>query len=673
MPPRRDGPRPSRGGTRLAASLLPALLLLLGLSSVFLSRHDRGSFYRNWRHNELTANHLLVAANRSPAHNFLGFYRHTLNADGTPTFEVYNRFPLGSSLLIKSAISLVADDPSSQIFAARVLMLILFVGTAGLAYLCLCRLTSHRWVALGATSLAFSSGNLLYYSDAVSAETGTALFGVMLTFHGMVVFVQEGRFRQLLGKTCGALLLGWHVYALLLPFVVWGLACEIADTLSRRARLDGTLLRSRYAALGATAVMFGLIVLSFNFISEYRALSGETGVADLPSYRSMLRRLGWDETYAASQARYVAWPRLLRHQFHRLGNTSSPFVLSSYGDLLGVFRDRLRMVDIITGIGISCVCLVGLMFVRYKILWAALMLSGLCWAILIMPYTAIFNEHATVFYVGIPLFFYSLALLGVRRLSDGRLVVGLSVAALLIFVLSSFKMAQVGYDAEAAKFQKETLSDFTVIRRLTTGKVVFFPDKQYPPAFFYAGIPRYYLAGSIILFSGDRPNLTFADFVVLPERQAGTALLTPDNARFFLYDQPLYTRQLERMLKEAGTVVGRADAERGTVTIYRYTNRLYYVRNPRPEDAMSAQPAAGERRDAPFFLHFIPADEDDLPDFRKRYGFDNRDFFFHEYLVTGGEREIAKRNLPAYPITGMRTGQYVGEDRLWGVEVDFDG
>ena len=48
------------------------------------------------------------------------------------------------------------------------------------------------------------------------------LFGVMLTFHGMVVFVQEGRFRQLLVKTCVALLIGWHVYAFLLPFIALG-------------------------------------------------------------------------------------------------------------------------------------------------------------------------------------------------------------------------------------------------------------------------------------------------------------------------------------------------------------------------------------------------------------------------------------------------------------------
>lgn len=670
MPPRRDGPRPSWGGTRRASSLLPALLLLLGLSTVFLFRHDRSNFYRNWRHNELTANHLLLAVNRSPAHYFLGFYRHTLEADGTPAYDVYNRFPLGGYLLIKLAILPFADDLSSQLSAARILMLLFFVGTVGVAYLCLCRLTSHRWIALGATSLAFSSVFSLYYNDAVSTETGLDLFGVMLTFHGMVRFVQEGRFRQLLGKTCIALLLGWHVFGLLLPFVVWGLACEIADALSRRACLDVTLLRSRSVALGTTAVLFGLIVLSFNFSSEYLALSGEPGVTDLPSYQSMLRRLGRDEDYRAVQARYVAWPRFLRYQFHRIGGASLPFVLSAYVDTIGLKPTPWSMEGTVTGIGISCVCLVGLMFVRHKILWATLALSGFCWA-LPMRYSATFSEHDGVFYVGIPMVFYSLALLGVHRLSGDRLVVALSVAALLIFVLSSFKMARVGIDTEVVKFQKEIVADFEVIRRLTKGKVVFLPRKQLGRL--YDGIPRYYLAGSIILFPKDRPNLTFADFVLLRERQAGPALLTPDNKHFFLYDQVPYTKQLERILQGTGMFIGRAHAGMDTVTVYLYANRLYYVRDPHPEDAIPAQPpVAGGHRTAPFFLHFIPVDEDDLPDDRKRYGFENRDFFFNEYLVTGGERVIAMRNLPTYPIAGIRTGQYVGEDRLWGAEATFD-
>ena len=43
----------------------------------------------------------------------------------------------------------------------------------------------------------------------------------------MVVFVQERRFLQLLFKTCIALLLGWHVYSLLFPFVICGFLGEL--------------------------------------------------------------------------------------------------------------------------------------------------------------------------------------------------------------------------------------------------------------------------------------------------------------------------------------------------------------------------------------------------------------------------------------------------------------
>ena len=59
-----------------------------------------------------------------------------------------------------------------------------------------------------ATLLGFSSFHPLYYGDMVATEGLSDLFAVMLTFHAMVVFTQEGRFRQPVVKTCAALLLG---------------------------------------------------------------------------------------------------------------------------------------------------------------------------------------------------------------------------------------------------------------------------------------------------------------------------------------------------------------------------------------------------------------------------------------------------------------------------------
>ncbi len=114
-------------------------------------------------------------------------------------------------------------------------MLLLFSAAALLAFLSLARITSHRWTALAATLAAFSCYYMLLYGNAVGVEYSVDLFAVMLVFHGMVVFVQEGRFRQLLARTCVALLLGWRVYAFLLPFLILGLAHEAV-----RAWKDGT-------------------------------------------------------------------------------------------------------------------------------------------------------------------------------------------------------------------------------------------------------------------------------------------------------------------------------------------------------------------------------------------------------------------------------------------------
>ena len=114
------------------------------------------------------------------------------------------------------------SDFAAKLLAARVLMLLMFCGAALFAYLAIARIAGSRWIALAATLFAFSSLYTLYFADTVSGDTAMDLFGAALVFHGMVKFAQDGRFWQLLVKTCAALLLGWHVYALVLPFALWG-------------------------------------------------------------------------------------------------------------------------------------------------------------------------------------------------------------------------------------------------------------------------------------------------------------------------------------------------------------------------------------------------------------------------------------------------------------------
>ena len=73
--------------------------------------------------------------------------------------------------------------------------------------------------------------------------------------------------------------------------------------------------------------------------------------------------------------------------------------------------------------------------------------------------------------------------------------------------------------------------------------------------------------------------------------------------------------------------------------------------------------------DASFFLHIIPADLADLPaDLRER-SFDNLDFQFADYGARIDNKCVVERELPAYAIERIRTGQFVsGAGRVWGEE-----
>ena len=109
----------------------------------------------------------------------------------------------------------------------------------------------------------------------------------------------------------------------------------------------------------------------------------------------------------------------------------------------------------------------------------------------------------------------------------------------------------------------------------------------------------------------------------------------------------------------------RAGAERlaaAPFEVYRDGNRLVYAR----EGCDAADVAA------PFFLHVVPLDPADLPGERRESGFANLDFAFDEAGALAGGRCVAARELPAYRIASIRTGQWTsGEGELWSVEASF--
>ena len=117
------------------------------------------------------------------------------------------------------------------------------------------------------------------------------------------------------------------------------------------------------------------------------------------------------------------------------------------------------------------------------------------------------------------------------------------------------------------------------------------------------------------------------------------------------------------VLEELGSPLISSDFD---VYLDQGQNRLIYTR----EECVAADLSAL------FFLHFIPVEVDDLPDYRQQYGFDSTGFRFDDYRLPQHARCVAAYDLPDYAITGIRTGQYVERDdgsyqNFWEAEYHF--
>ena len=100
-------------------------------------------------------------------------------------------------------------------------------------------------------------------------------------------------------------------------------------------------------------------------------------------------------------------------------------------------------------------------------------------------------------------------------------------------------------------------------------------------------------------------------------------------------------------------------AARGLFAVYFAGGALIYLR----------EPCAAADTEARFFLHVVPEREGDLPWERRLHGFDNLGFDFYLRGARLGDECIARADLPDYPISSIRTGQYVsGVGEIWRAE-----
>ena len=575
----------------------PCCALLLALSALFAIPKDRGYVYPFDGPHDFK--NLALAENLSLPPGFL-FLKTVRRADGRLRYVPYHRFPWAGFALTKLAMAPFAGNMSAQITAARMLMLLFWCAAAVLAYFALARLTGNRPLALVAVLLAFSSHRMLNLADAVSNEVAMDLFGVALTFHGMAVFARARRLGQLAIKTCVALLFGWHVYALLAPFVLLGLAAGATAAwrcpgavANARAAPGGAAWRQRAAALGRglardshtrlalVAVLFGVAQLGGNLMLERAAVGGETSLAQLPTVASALFRTGLADSRAeGAAARTDAafdWLDFFRWQFHRAGVAAVPRFAYDWLDRPGGIGQRLLEDEMIwrergsptlAGVGVGALALTacGLLCAgrrRARVL-APLALCGLCWAVP-MRHNVDWpmHDYEGVFYFGLPLACATLFPLLARRVARmlglgrsragrarepasaaGRWGVVAAAGAGGVFVLGHAGLVDARHNPEYATAWKAVSAEFDAIRALIRGRDLLILGVEHGINHPLLGAEnmRYHTHGSVVRYLPFLPEAAAwarrmaPDFVLSRERVATPSLRTPGHETLFLYD-----------------------------------------------------------------------------------------------------------------------------------------
>ena len=678
----------SSGGQIALRGLVPCVLLLATLATTFLFGHDRGYFYRlaspdllqgaPGPHNFESSQTLSIAANLSPRDGFLLFIRQHTLPSGVQKHLLYGRFPVVNYALVKLSLLPFGDDKSAGIHAARMLMLLFFSVAAVLAFDAIRRLARDPWIALLAVTLAFSSTYCLFYNDAIDTEGSPLLFAMAVAFHGMVVFAQERRFAQLLVKTAVALLLDWHVYGLLFAFAVAGTAAELVRARGALRALG----RSRYLGVGLFALLFGVAVLGFNLVNEYRALGGGRTFADLPSFDSMLRRTGARSIGTALTLDLAFFER----QFHLIGLLMSmPYALASVvsTSLANVENEMAhvaRRVFLSVGV-VSTVCAVVASVAlqvrrrrrgvdtRGAWLFAALCVSGFCYAVALWQSTALHIQEVLA-YIGIPLALYSMFGIAIRRLCGERAVPVLAVIGVAAFALSSFQMRDIGHGVAAAERQRLLVRDLAAVNPITCGQgnVCVLPSSgavetvDGSSGSYFA--VDYLLAGSNLVYVDPRRGEcpVAADFMLGTKRDQDAELLTPQNQFLFLHRSFDAVASYEAQWR---ALVSREPLARAAFNVYLDGRVLGYAKAP----------CVWEDTEGIFRLTIFPKDKTLLPAHRKPHdSFIAGYRFRQEGGVMFNGKCMFSIALPPYHIVGASTGKYnrAKPDGDWSVWLPID-
>lgn len=345
-------------------------------------------------HGWVSSHTLAIIAHATPENGFVGYALATLDQDGKPGYEYFDRYPVYFSAGMHALLSW-KPRLTTQIFLAKQAMNGIFLLTVGAAYFLLRRFSLSTMPALAATILAFSSPYLIFYKDMVHYDQ-PALLGMLLLMLAIAEF-KRGRRRYVVYLAAVLAVSLGRGYASLAVLFVW-LGVDTLEVLARKISA-----REKASAMVALAALHSFLIgagwAALNLGYNISVAAAKTGVAPLQTdiVGSAVNRLALSQEFNDSYASLLGWSRFASDEVVRIVRWSFP---------VWEYEGSVLVSSLIVAGAVIVILVWGRSMDRARRqLLSILALSGPLWIVGMRNLTAM-HDYTAMYFIGIPLAFY---------------------------------------------------------------------------------------------------------------------------------------------------------------------------------------------------------------------------------------------------------------------------
>ena len=598
-----------------------------------------------------------------------------LNARGSFAAVIHNTRHDNSSPILYPIALWVVQEAASTAYTVRLLPAVSSVLTVAAMLLLLPRVGVGRWVALLAALLATLSVAAIEHAQDVREYSIDALLATLL-IAGLLWYLRDGN-KALLGVCLLAAPLLQYGLVLFSGAVIAVAAVGppppgLPDPNRRRLRgRAGIWLQRRAGLVGPVACFLAGCAVTYAVTLRYQWRGGSWGneIEDVGNWAYHYHG-GYDAAAALDFAALRTWELLSYH----LPPVTAALALGAFGILLLASLRRRRFSALALLALFAIAIAVGAAMLGQYPLGGRRQLIYLGPVIFLGAGLALGTLGANLaglarwwrWRPGRPL--AAFLMLGNKFLLPGLaagFIVGAGVADLRVD--NPYWTYENWHAISAALAERVSDGDVVYVTRPIIPTARFYREKQ-PDNYYYAynswcaRDPECVRARAdeVIRLAGrvNRVWLVGHDYRIAEELNrraeqiAVKALVAHGEKQLYLVGAPA-ERQAEYREVAAGQPSVRAIFD-----LYIDRGQLYYAKEPcAPADTA-----------ATFYLHLVPADAGDLPNWSRRHGFFNADFPFARYGARFDGKCLISVPLPEYPIVHISTGQYDDTGRRWAAE-----